>query len=124
MWKPVQVSVSLSSLRAYVGYDCPEAQLEILFLLVVTEIEALAAGDEETAQEYLEKQYEFSRSHLGRWVGEFADNVTAHARTPFYETVATETVAFVEGDGKRLRERLETLGDAGIEAALTEEDHE
>ena len=89
--------------------DHVAAELEFVSLLVATECEALAAGEFEAAERYLDRQYEFLVSHLGRWVSEFAENTRTHADTEFYTLLADETRSFVEADGKRLAERLERL---------------
>jgi len=94
--------------------DHVAAQLEFVSLLVATECEALAAGEFEAAEHYLDRQYEFLVSHLGRWVSELADNMREHADTEFYQLLADETAAFVERDGHRLADRREAV-DAGDE---------
>ena len=96
------------------------AELEFVSLLVATELEALEAGDDEAARHYLDRQYEFLSEHLGRWVSEIADNMREAAETEFYRVVADETQSFVEGDGKRLADRLDRLetADGDVRAVL------
>lgn len=98
-----------------VGLDEPpdhvSAELEFVYVLVAEEVEALAAGDIEAATASLRRQYEFLSSHLGRWVSELSENVLEHADTEFYRALADETRDFVEGDGKRLADRLDRLED-------------
>ena len=89
--------------------DHVAAELEFVSLLVATECEALAAGEFEAAEQYLDRQYAFLVSHLGRWVSEFAEHIRAHAHTEFYTLLADETQSFVEEDGQRLANRLERL---------------
>lgn len=83
------------------------AELEFTYVLVVAGLEALAAGDDDVAAEYVERQYDFLAGHLGRWVSEFAANIREHAGTRFYRLLADETQSFVETDGKRLADRLD-----------------
>lgn len=96
-----------------IGLDEPAdhvtAELEFAAVLTHTGCEALAAGDDETASTYLRRQYEFLSTHLGRWVGPFADDVRDHADAEFYRRLADETQRFVERDGTRLGARLEAL---------------
>ncbi len=89
--------------------DHVSPELEFLSLLVHTELEALAAGEIEAAEIYLEAQYDFLVNHLGRWVSELADNMREHAETEFYRLLAEETQQFVENDGRQLRDRLDRL---------------
>ncbi len=100
--------------RVDVGLDEPAdhvaAELEFVYLLSIHEVEALAAGEYETAANYLRRQYEFLVAHLGRWVAEFADDIRSHADTEFYRRLADETERFVEHDGGRLADRLDRLG--------------
>ncbi len=105
-----------------IGIDEPAdhvaAELEFVSLLVATEREALAAGDFEAVEHYLDRQYDFLVSHLGRWISELAENVREHADTEFYALLADETRSFVEADGRRLAERLERL-DATDDGVIT-----
>ncbi|MHC4199352.1 MAG: TorD/DmsD family molecular chaperone [Planctomycetota bacterium] len=54
-----------------------------------------AAGD---AVALAGKRKGFLAGHLGAWIGEFAANVTRHARTDFYAELARATEAFVLED--------------------------
>ena len=85
------------------------AELEFVSLLVTTECEAIAAGEFEAAEHYLDRQYEFLVSHLGRWVSKLAENMRTHADTEYYRVLADETQAFVEADGHLLANRLEAI---------------
>ena len=89
--------------------DHVAAELEFVSLLVATECEALAAGEFEAAEHYLDRQYQFLVSHLGRWVSEIADNMRDHANTAFYRLLADETQTFVGRDGHRLADRLDAI---------------
>ncbi|MEM4781663.1 MAG: molecular chaperone TorD family protein [Halalkalicoccus sp.] len=85
------------------------AQLEFTYVLVLAQLDALESNDPERAAEYLRRQYEFLSEHLGRWVSEIAENMRDAAETEFYQLLANETQSFVEGDGKRLADRLNRL---------------
>lgn len=85
------------------------AELEFVSLLVETEREAIAAGEFEAAEHYLDRQYAFLISHLGRWMSELAENMQTHADTEYYRVLADETQAFVEADGHLLADRLEAI---------------
>ena len=101
--------------RAGVDMDLSEPadhiipELEFVYLLVATEIEALNAEEYEAAAHLLERQYEFLVDHLGRWVSEIAGNMREHAETEFYRLLADETQSFVEADGQLLADRLNRL---------------
>lgn len=84
-------------------------ELEFVYLLVATEIEALEAEEFEAAAHLLERQYEFLVDHLGRWVSEVADNMRERADTEFYRLLGEELQTFVEGDGQQLADRLNAL---------------
>ncbi|WP_171006616.1 TorD/DmsD family molecular chaperone [Halalkalirubrum salinum] len=84
-------------------------ELEFVYLLVATEIEALEGEEFEAAVHLLERQYEFLKAHLGRWISEIADNMRANADTEFYRLLGEELQTFVEGDGQRLADRLNAL---------------
>ena len=102
--------------------DHVAAELEFTFLLVATEIEALEAGEFEAAEHYLERQYEFLSEHLGRWISELAENMREHADTEFYSMLADEAQSFVEGDGKRLADRLNRIDATDDDLATVLED--
>ncbi|EMA46595.1 TorD/DmsD family molecular chaperone [Halobiforma nitratireducens] len=110
----VEVTNEYRQEQVDIGLDEPAdhvaAELEFVYLLARHEVEALAAGEYETAADYLRRQHEFLGTHLGRWIGEFADDVRSHADTEFYRRLADETERFVERDGRRLADRLDRLG--------------
>ncbi|AUX10415.1 chaperone protein TorD [Halalkaliarchaeum desulfuricum] len=85
------------------------AELEFMYYLVVSEAEAIGGDDPETGLEYLEKQQSFLETHLGNWIGAFANNVVENADTEFYRTLGEETAPFVEEDLSRIRDRIDRL---------------
>ena len=92
--------------------DHVAAELEFVYYLVTTEVEALADGDLERGADSLRKQEQFLTAHLGDWIGEFAADVEENAETEFYRVLARETASFVEDDRQRLSDRLDRLEDA------------
>ncbi|MFW6042559.1 MAG: TorD/DmsD family molecular chaperone [Chloroflexota bacterium] len=81
--------------------DAPDhisAELEFLYYLVFQELEALKQADVESARILLDAQKSFLDAHLGAWVAEFTDRVSAHAETEFYSNLARATAAFIRCD--------------------------
>lgn len=99
-------------------------ELEFVYLLVATEIEALEADEFEAAAQLLERQYEFLVDHLGRWVSEIAENMRDRSDTDFYQLLGEELQTFVEADGQRLADRLNALreGDDDLITVLDGDD--
>ncbi|MHC4827842.1 MAG: TorD/DmsD family molecular chaperone [Planctomycetota bacterium] len=73
-------------------------ELEYMYLLVVRQMEATAAGDEPTAARYLEKQRDFLQTHLGAWMPMLSERIVENAHTEFYRHVASATASFVSRD--------------------------
>ena len=87
--------------------DAPDhisAELEFLYYLVFRQLEALKQTDVEGARALLNAQSGFINDHLGAWVGEFTNRVSAHAETAFYQNLARATAAFVRCDGANIGE--------------------
>jgi len=74
------------------------AELEFMYVLIGKEIEAVEAGDFDTANRYRQKQKAFLGVHLGAWTAEFADRVQQNAQTEFYRTLGLLTDQFVRED--------------------------
>lgn len=87
--------------------DHVAAELEFMYVLVAGEVEAISSSDPETAVQYLRRQRDFLRIHLGEWIDEFAANVGENAEAEFYRRLARQTAAFVEEDVDRLSNRLD-----------------
>ncbi len=73
-------------------------ELEFMYYLIYREIEALINYNEPNIALYLKKQKDFLDNHLGKWVSEFTDNLSANAETVFYQNVAHITASFVTED--------------------------
>ena len=93
-------------------------ELEFMYYLIFKEIESLEQADLESAMNYLEKQKDFLKTHLGRWVSKFAAKVEENARADFYKHLARGTKIFVQKNfndtsavlipqlGKMMREQM------------------
>lgn len=99
-----------------VGLDEPAdhvaAELEFMYVLVVKEVEAINQSENDDVVEYLHRQRDFLRDHLGRWIADFTDEVRTHADTEFYRTLSDETESFVTGDVERLSKQLDELDES------------
>ncbi len=88
------------------GYDgIPDHighELEMLALLMESEAEARANGDEVRAERLLNSQRYLVESHLGRWVPGFCDRVRSKAIGGFYRGMASLTRDLLEDDRERL----------------------
>jgi len=72
------------------------AELEFLCFLVGKEIDALSPDTDEVPQAHLRDQREFLSHHLGRWMEPFAEKITRHATSLFYQNLATATRIVVQ----------------------------
>ncbi len=77
-------------------------ELEYMCLLALRETEAQDKSDLNLAASFRDKQAAFLHVHLGRWVGDFTDNIALHAQTDFYKTLGRATRDFVERDMARV----------------------
>ncbi len=82
--------------------DHISVELEYMCLLALRETEAHDKSDLDLAASFRDKQASFLHVHLGRWVGEFADNIAKHAQTDFYKTLGRVTRDFVERNMARV----------------------
>ena len=73
-------------------------ELEFMYFLVYREVEAIISDNETNIAFYLKKQKDFLQNHLGKWVSEFTDNISANAETGFYQDVARITKSLVIED--------------------------
>ncbi|MBC8373271.1 MAG: molecular chaperone TorD family protein [Planctomycetes bacterium] len=81
--------------------DVPDhitAEMEFMYVLIGKEVEAVEAGEFDTACDYRQKQKTFIGVHLGAWTAEFADRVLQNAQTEFYRTLGLLTGQFVRED--------------------------
>ena len=73
-------------------------ELEFMYFLVYREVEAIINDNETNIALYLKKQKDFLQNHLGKWVSEFTDNVSANTEMVFYQDVARITKSLVTED--------------------------
>lgn len=71
-------------------------QLSYLERLVMKEIAAREAGDEETVRVALDCEREFMRDHVGTWVPNFVSSALDHAQTDFYRGHLHMLKGFIE----------------------------
>jgi TorA maturation chaperone TorD len=76
-------------------------ELEFMHFLVVKELEALARGNLDRAQNFSQKQRGFLERHLAAWVPDFSRSVEEQAQTGFYQSLAVATRLFIESDFSR-----------------------
>ena len=77
-------------------------ELEFMYFLIFKEIEAIKNSDSKSAVSYLKRQRSFLKTHLGRWVSEFAENVEANAQAEFYKNLARLTKSFIKKDMREM----------------------
>lgn len=63
-------------------------ELEFMYFLMYREAEALQKGESEKAQEYLNKQEDFSTRFLNKWAPSFCANIKVETDNGFYNTLA------------------------------------
>lgn len=80
-------------------------ELEFMYFLIFKEMEAIKNSDSAGAENYLDKQRSFLRTHLGMWVSEFARNVEKNAETEFYKNLARVTESFLKEDMNKLSDK-------------------
>ena len=71
-------------------------QLSYLEQLVMKEIAAREAGDDETVRVALGREIEFMRDHVGTWVPNFVSSALNHAKTDFYRGHLHMLKGFIE----------------------------
>jgi len=76
-------------------------ELEFMHFLVVKELDALAGGNLDRAQNFSQKQRAFLERHLAVWVPDFSRSVEEQAKTGFYQSLAMTTRLFIESDISR-----------------------
>jgi TorA maturation chaperone TorD len=84
-------------------------ELEFMHFLVVKELDALAGGYLERAQNFRQKQRAFLERHLAAWVPDFSRSVEEQAHTQFYQNLAATTRIFIESDFDLCRGEMPAL---------------
>jgi len=78
-------------------------ELEFMHFLAVKELEALAGGKLDRAENFRQKQRAFLERHLAAWVPDFSRSVEEQAQTTFYQNLAASTRIFIEGEFDQCR---------------------
>ncbi len=73
-------------------------ELEFMHFLVVKELDALAGGNLDRAQNFRQKQRAFLERHLAAWVPDFSRSVAEQAQSCFYQSLSATTRLFIESD--------------------------
>lgn len=79
--------------------DAPDhisAELEFMYYLIFSEIEAFACADIETATGFIQRQKSFLEDHLMAWAPQFTDSILKHSENPFYPNLAKATDTFLK----------------------------
>lgn len=76
------------------------AEMEFLYLLIFQQNEARRRGDAQGLAKLAEIKSRFLQHHLGQWVKPFTEAITTGAETPFYQTLAELTAAFVQREAR------------------------
>jgi len=84
-------------------------ELEFMHFLVVKELDALAGGRLDRAQNFRQKQRVFLERHLDAWVPDFSRSVEEQAQTRFYRSLAAATRLFIESDFDQCRSDMPLL---------------
>lgn len=91
-----------AGLAAPQGFDLPEDHLsiELTFMAHMAERtkEALEAGEDAKADEFLTLQAGFLDAHLARWVPQFSRDVATQAHTTFFRELAGMTCDQIDAD--------------------------
>jgi putative dimethyl sulfoxide reductase chaperone len=85
--------------------DAPDhiaVEMEFMYFLIGTQINAMALTEEERFLEILDSQNSFLNGHLNRWVREFTQSIKKGAQTDFYINLADATHHFITEDADYL----------------------
>ena len=99
--KSEAANTSIGSLNRFygdVGYEVSEdtkeapdqigVEFSFMELMLRRELEAVQAGDDDTATQCEEVRRHFMAQHLGRWAHDYASAMRNHAQTGFYRGIA------------------------------------
>jgi TorA maturation chaperone TorD len=75
-------------------------ELEFMYFLIFKEIEARENSEWGSVTNYVKKQKDFLKIHVGMWVPEFADNIEKNAETQFYKSLSRATRSFILMENK------------------------
>jgi len=92
-YKEAGLDVSLKEAPDHVAIE-----LEFMYYLVYREVEAIINNNETNIALYRKKQKDFLQNHLGKWVSEFTDNISANTEIVFYQDIARITKSLITED--------------------------
>ncbi len=92
-YKEAGLDVSLKEAPDHVAIE-----LEFMYYLVYREVEAIINDNETNIALYRKKQKDFLQNHLGKWVSEFTDNISANTEIVFYQDIARITKSLITED--------------------------
>lgn len=78
--------------------DAPDhiaAELEFMYVVIFSEIDAMRSEETETVCGHLTRQKSFLQDHIGAWVSDFSGRVMRHAEKDFYRNLAYVTQKFI-----------------------------
>ena len=81
-------------------------ELEFMYVLILREMQAREEKNETEILDYLNKQNEFLKLHLGSWIKEFTKCMKDGASSSFYKELAKQTKKFIAHDMLFLDETL------------------
>ena len=73
-------------------------ELEFMYVLILREMQAREEKNEIEIVDYLNKQNEFLKLHLGSWIKKFTKCVKDGASSSFYKELAIQTEKFIDHD--------------------------
>ena len=85
--------------------DAPDhiaVEMEFMYFLIDTQINAMAKAEEGRFLEILDAQKSFLNGHLNRWIREFTQTMKKGAQTDFYINLADATHHFITEDADYL----------------------
>lgn len=71
-------------------------ELEFMYYLITTEVDAINNSDFEKAESYQSKQDSFIKRHLSQWIPEFTDSIIINAKSKFYKKMAIALKLIIE----------------------------
>ena len=85
--------------------DLPDhvaVELEFLYTLNFREAAARMSGDDAALEQAWQLKRRLLHEHIGRWIGDFAQACSDHARTAFYRELGRITEQFVRAEQARV----------------------
>lgn len=74
------------------------AELEFMYFLVFSEIDAIQSDQTDAGCEYLYRQKSFLKDHLGTWIDDFTRHAERGTKSDFYRNLVTATRVYIAED--------------------------